>query len=44
MFTKGRFKKVKGDLVFQAVHIASGQSVEIKFSGITACLIVGTEM
>ena len=40
MFTKGKFLKVNGDLVFQAVHIATGRKVEIKFYSCIVTLIV----
>ncbi len=40
MFTNGKFLKVNGDLVFQAVHIATGKKVEITFYSCFVTLIV----
>lgn len=40
MFTKGKFLKVNGDLVFQAVHVESGRKIEVKFYNRIVTLIV----
>lgn len=40
MFTKGKFLKVNGDLVFQAVHVETGREVKIKFYNFICVLCV----